>query len=87
MNDNHLGEKLTKIAKLIRYYCLIATTHAGSGHPTSALSAADLMTGLFFGGIFRYDVDHPEHPNNDRIIFPKVTPRRFSILCGPRPDN
>jgi transketolase len=84
MNDNHLGEKLTKIAKLIRYYCLIATTHAGSGHPTSALSAADLMTGLFFGGIFRYDVDHPEHPNNDRIIFSKghASPLFYSLWAA-----
>ena len=84
MADNHLTEKLVRIAKLIRYYCLIATTHAGSGHPTSALSAADLMTGLFFGGIFRYDVDHPEHPNNDRIIFSKghASPLFYSLWAA-----
>lgn len=65
MND------LASLAKLIRYYCLVSTTKAGSGHPTSSLSAADLMTGLFFGGTFRFDPARPLHPNNDRIIFSK----------------
>jgi transketolase len=64
-------QKLKKIAKLIRYYILSSTAEAGSGHPTSSLSAADLMTALFFGGFFRFDIDYPEHPNNDRIIFSK----------------
>jgi transketolase len=64
-------ERLKKIASLIRYYCLISTTSAGSGHPTSSLSAVDLMTCLLFGGIFRFDVDNPAHPNNDRLIFSK----------------
>ena len=71
MTNNPQIETLSKIAKLIRYYVLTATTKAGSGHPTSALSATDLMTCLFFGGVFRYDVKNPGHPNNDRIIFSK----------------
>ena len=63
--------KLAKIATLIRYYILAATTEAGSGHPTSSLSATELMTALLFGGFFRFDVNRPEHPNNDRLIFSK----------------
>ena len=49
-------ERLQKLARLIRYYSLVSTTEAGSGHPTSSLSATDLMTGLLFSGIFHYDV-------------------------------
>ncbi len=64
-------ERLEKISKLIRYYILAATTEAGSGHPTSSLSAADLMVSLMFGGIFRFDADNADHPNNDRLIFSK----------------
>jgi transketolase len=64
-------EEIKKLAKLIRYYILISTTEAGSGHPTSSLSATDLMAALLFGGTFRFDADHPEHPNNDRLIFSK----------------
>jgi len=64
-------DKLDKIAKLIRYYSLVSTTKAGSGHPTSSLSAADLMTALMFGGTFKFDIDNPAHPNNDRLVFSK----------------
>jgi transketolase len=63
--------QLERLARLIRYYILVATTRAGSGHPTSALSATDLMVGLLFGGVFRYDVDDSRHANNDRLIFSK----------------
>jgi transketolase len=68
------GEKvavLKRIAAMIRYYILAMTTNAGSGHPTSSLSATELMAALLFGGVFRYDVDRPRHPNNDRLIFSK----------------
>jgi transketolase len=64
-------EKIKKLATLIRYYILVSTTGAGSGHPTSSLSSTELMASLLFGGIFRFDVGHPEHPNNDRLIFSK----------------
>ncbi len=64
-------ETLEKLAALIRYFSLVSTTAAGSGHPTSSLSAADLMTGLLFSGIFHFDPDQPDHPNNDRLIFSK----------------
>jgi len=64
-------EKLKELAQLIRYYILVSTTEAGSGHPTSSLSATDLMTCLLFGGIFKFDVNNPLAPNNDRIIFSK----------------
>jgi len=64
-------EHLENIARLIRYFCLVSTTQAGSGHPTSSLSAADLITGLMFGGTFKFDADRPNNPNNDRLIFSK----------------
>ncbi len=77
-------EKLQKIAKLIRYYSLVSTTEAGSGHPSSSLSATDLMTGLLFSGIFHYDVRLPDHPNNDRLIFSKghASPLFYSLWAA-----
>jgi transketolase len=63
--------QLQSIARLIRYHCINQTSRARSGHLTSALSAADLMTGLVFGGAFRFNPDDREYPNNDRLIFSK----------------
>jgi transketolase len=75
---------LENIAKFIRYYSLVISTEAGSGHPTSSLSAADLMTGLMFGGTFRYDLESPKHPNNDRLIFSKghASPLFYSLWAA-----
>ncbi len=72
---------LEKLAGLIRYFILICTTGAGSGHPTSSLSAADLLVGLMFTGLFRYDAENPKHPNNDRLIFSKghASPLLYSL--------
>jgi transketolase len=73
--------KLERLAKLVRYWSLVSTTEAGSGHPTSSLSAADLMIGLLFGGTFRFNTDQPRHPNNDRLIFSKghASPLLYSL--------
>lgn len=61
---------LQDLSRLVRHHILVSTTEAASGHPTSSLSAADLMTALFFKYL-RADLDRPEHPNNDRVILSK----------------
>lgn len=61
---------LQEKAKLVRKWCLASTTEAGSGHPTSCLSAADLGT-VLFDKYFRYDLDNPLNPRNDRFILSK----------------
>ncbi len=64
-------QALKALARLVRYWILLSTTKAGSGHPTSSLSATDLMTTLMFGGFFRFDAKNPEYYNNDRLLFSK----------------
>ncbi|MCB9492798.1 MAG: transketolase [Epsilonproteobacteria bacterium] len=54
----------------IRIDSIRATSQAGSGHPTSCLSAADIVSALFFH-VLCYDLKNPEHPNNDRVILSK----------------
>ncbi len=84
MQDRDKIDKLEKISKLIRYYSLVMTTEAGSGHPTSSLSATELMSGLLFGGAFRYDLENPDNPNNDRLIFSKghASPLFYSLWAA-----
>lgn len=54
----------------IRIDSIRATTEAKSGHPTSCLSIADVVSTLFFYQM-RYDPHNPAHPNNDRLILSK----------------
>jgi transketolase len=62
--------ELKEKADLIRKWCLTATTAAGSGHPTSCLSAADIMA-VLFDRYFRYDIKNPLNLYNDRFILSK----------------
>jgi len=62
---------LINISKTIRYWILKSTSEAGSGHPTSSLSAVELMSALMFSENFKYDVKNPKNINNDRLIFSK----------------
>lgn len=64
-------ERLEQLARRVRYYILTCSTRAGSGHPTSSLSAVELMTALMFGGVFRFNLPDPLLANNDRLIFSK----------------
>ena len=66
-----MKNNLTELAKLLRYYSLTSTSKAGSGHPSSSMSAADLMAVLMFNGHFKFDIKNPEYLNNDRLIFSK----------------
>ncbi len=63
-------ELLKGIANTLRIHSIEATTAAGSGHPTSCCSAADIVAALFFGRM-KYDAKNPHHYNNDRFILSK----------------
>ncbi|PIZ63363.1 transketolase [Candidatus Roizmanbacteria bacterium CG_4_10_14_0_2_um_filter_39_13] len=62
---------LKALTNLIRYDILTMTTAAGSGHPTTSLSAVELMTALWFDGHYQYDPNDPKYIFNDRMIFSK----------------
>lgn len=59
------------------------TTRAGSGHPSSSLSAIDVMVALYFGGIMNYRPDQPNWPDRDRFILSKghAAPGLYVILA------
>src|ERR1700733_827223 len=63
-------ELLKGIANQLRIHSINGTTAANSGHPTSCLSCADLVSSLFFGHM-RYDPKNPRYFNNNRFILSK----------------
>jgi transketolase len=67
---NNLDALLAR-AKSLRQDILKMTTEAGSGHPTSSLSAVEIVTALYFGGYLRHDPKNPHWPDRDRFILSK----------------
>ncbi len=61
---------LAQKANNLRIHSIISTTESGSGHPTTCMSAADIVSVLFFHTM-RYDIRHADHPNNDRFVLSK----------------
>ena len=65
-----LPEQLRQKADQLRIHSIRSTTQAGSGHPSSCCSAADIVSTLFFG-VMRYDPKNPRNPDNDRFVLSK----------------
>ena len=64
------AKQLHDLGQQLRVDAVRAAAAAGSGHPTSSMSAADLMAVLLAEHL-RYDFTAPAHPGNDRLIFSK----------------
>jgi transketolase len=61
---------LNNIATELRIDSILSTTEAASGHPTSCMSAAEIVATLFFAEM-RFDPKNPQNPDNDRFILSK----------------
>ena len=70
-----------ELAGQLRVDSIRASTAAGSGHPTSSMSAADLMA-VLLARHFRYDWERPDDPANDHLIFSKghASPLLYSMF-------
>src|SRR5271169_1142746 len=63
-------ESIKQKARLLSIYSMMSTTAAGSGHPTSCMSAAELMAGIFFYAM-KFDPKNPNSPDGDRFVMSK----------------
>jgi transketolase len=72
---------LRELAAQLRVDSLRASTEAGSGHPTSSLSAADLMA-VLLARFLRWSLDEPERVNRDHLVFSKghASPLLYAML-------
>jgi transketolase len=64
------AERRRALAQQFRVDSVRMSAAAGSGHPTSSMSAADLLA-VLVDGYLRYDFDDPKSPANDRLVFSK----------------
>ena len=61
---------LSQKANNLRIHSIVSTSESGSGHPTTCMSAADIVSVLFFHSM-RYDIHQADNPNNDRFVLSK----------------
>src|ERR1700740_3603144 len=74
-------QQWVNLAQQLRIDSIRSTTTAGSGHPTSSMSAADLMA-VLMAKYLRYDWARPHDVHNDRLIFSKghAAPLLYAML-------
>jgi len=63
-------ESIKEKAKRLSILSMMSTTAAGSGHPTSCMSAAELVAGTFFYAM-KFDPKSPNSPDGDRFVLSK----------------
>ena len=82
-DKNKKIEDLEKIAKKLSKQIIEMTTKAGSGHPSSSLSAIDILVALYFGGLMKYRPEEPNWPERDRFILSKGhgAPGLYAVLA------
>ena len=77
--------ELEKMAKQLRRHVITMIATAGSGHPGGSLSAADIVTALYFE-VMRHDPKNPQWPDRDRFVLSKghAAPILYAALaeCG-----
>ncbi|MFI5277162.1 MAG: transketolase [Ktedonobacterales bacterium] len=74
------NEQWHELAQQLRVDSIRSTTTAGSGHPTSSMSSADLLA-VLLQDYLRYDFQQPKAPTNDHLIFSKghAAPLLYSV--------
>ena len=76
------ADRRRELGQQLRVDSVRVSAAAGSGHPTSSMSAADLMAVLLDGGYLRMDTERLDNPANDHLIFSKghASPLYYAVL-------
>jgi transketolase len=79
--EQGVTRSLHEVAQQLRVDSVRCSAVASSGHPTSSMSAADLMA-VLLARYLRYDFTDPDAPGNDHLIFSKghASPLYYSML-------
>jgi transketolase len=81
MQNKELIKKLEKKAKEMRIEIIKMTTKAAAGHPTSSMSAIDIVVALYYNSM-KFDPKKPNWPDRDRFILSKghACPAQYAVL-------
>src|SRR5512143_2489576 len=76
-------DSLASFARQMRRDIVTMTTEAGSGHPSSSLSAVEILTALYAGGVMRHRPQQYDWPDRDRFIMSKghAAPALYAALA------
>jgi len=76
-------EAIKQKAKRLSVLSMMSTTAAGSGHPTSCMSAAELVAGTLFYAM-KFDQKGPNSPDGDRFVLSKghAAPVLYAAFAG-----
>ena len=76
------SQGLKDMARQLRYDVLDITAGPG-GHVSSAFSAVEILTAIYFGGVMRYRPDEPDWPERDRFLLSKghAAPVFYPVLA------
>lgn len=91
MNNNQRINELKKISDYVRTTALGTILNANNGHVGGNLSSVELLVGLYFGGLFKFDPNNSKNENRDRVLIRgHEGPLRytiFSLLGYIKPDE
>ena len=81
MIDQDVGQQLREVGQQLRVNAVRCSAAANSGHPTSSMSAADLIA-VLLARHFRYDFENSRAAGNDHLIFSKghASPLCYAML-------
>lgn len=81
MKEQEKIEKLKKIANYVRTTALETILNANNGHLGGNMSSVELLTALYFGGVFNFDPEDSKNPNRDRVLIRgHEGPLRYTIF-------
>lgn len=67
-NNSEVVKNLEILASFLRRDALEVVSAANNGHIGGSLSSVELLTAMYFGGIFKFDINDPKNPNRDKVL-------------------
>ncbi len=80
---SQVAQQVKDVARVVRRHVIEMIGKAGSGHPGGSLSATDILSVLYFGGVLKVQPKNPAWPDRDRLVLSKGhgAPALYAVLA------